>query len=109
MQDLMLRSRCPGHAAQNLSEGGGFEHGESLSGWKSRGGQSIRYRDQLVRIGALVAAAADSGGDSIYRRRSVAVHNTGNVAEPVGGWRPRESVRRREQERRFGTQGFAHG
>ena len=50
----------------------------------------IRDRDQLVRIGALVAAPADGGGDRVNRRGPVAIHDARDIAEAVGGRRPRK-------------------
>ena len=66
-------------------------------------GQRVGDRDQLVRVGALVAAAAHGRGDGPDRGRAVRVDPAGDVAQPVGGRRPRQAGRRVVAGRVAGT------
>src|SRR5580704_5310899 len=87
----LWRAWREGDASQDLAEAGALQCHETFRGRKSGGAQLIRDRDQLVRIGALIAASADGGGDRVDGRGSVQIHGAGDVAEAVGSGRPRKS------------------
>src|SRR5580700_9032687 len=81
-------------AAQNLGEARGFYRLESLACGKARRREIVGDGDQLVRIGALIAAAADRRRDGPDRGGAVLVDAAGKVAQAVGGRRPWQPGRR---------------
>ena len=78
-------------AAQNFRIARGAEGGEGF-GCRKRGiAQRVGDRDELVGIRALISAPADGGRDRVNRHGPVAIDDSGDVAEPVGGRRPGKS------------------
>ena len=80
------------HAAEHLAGAGGTDGLERLAAGRGRR-QPIGDRHELVRVGALVAAAAHRRGDRPDRRGAVAVDAARDVAQAVGRRRPRQARR----------------
>src|SRR5512133_1078124 len=83
---------CEGDAAEDFGEFGFAEHGELLIGGFGGVGVAQVVGDGYEAVGvcALVAVAADGGGDAVDSGFAVFIGGAGDVADAVGCGRPGE-------------------
>src|ERR1700750_500389 len=88
---LPAGARGEGHAADDLVIARGDDGGELLARGERGRTELVGDRDELIRVRALVAAAADRRGDRPDRDGPVLADLTGDVPQAVGGRRPRQA------------------
>ena len=78
------------NAAKDFGKAGVVDRRKLFRGGEGSGDQTIRDCHKLVGVGALITVSADRRCNGIDRNGGVPICDAGDVAQTVGGWRPRK-------------------